>query len=678
MGIARHGIVALLLVLGTAAWGQSPGKADSSLKSRNFGRGAIDTSLYLLQKFEPPKPGLVQHPVFNSLYTGEDDRVLAETKYGPVRERDFYLWLILSESKSAPYLVDLYRKAATATEKEQLGKELRQRIEEYVFANMAVPRMIPDAPCDPTGNLKAYVYSLKGYQLAYILDCVLPQVRIATADQVMYLNENKGRIAEPERWRVRYIFKKSSLDDPLEQQDATEQTLRDLRDKVMAGETSFADAARQASEAPSAARGGEIPPFRRGELAFGFEEAASSLQPGEVSDIFRGPNGLYMVQLLETLPAEEPTLENPKQLEKVNEGVMRKILRAHYEWDTKKLFKARRPIAHVELWDEKKCDDLVGEVCDFRLTKCQFWMAFPGLEDERLTLRQDDLKNTMQAILEREAMAQEVRAQARDNSPVILKARDIACNLARRDAFVEAKYNALKVGDDRLKRFWSANPRLFTPLAMKRIVRVMLTPANIAPTPEQTKAELETYLFGAPVETEAKAPAARPTDDRPTTPPLGGAGAPAPVAGGTAPPPWAHDYTRSAEPGQNSRAGGPPILPLGRYQRLAPTAMRAKVAAYKSSEWVMRFDDYGFVFIEDRTDIPASADRLPVGSFTPVAMEKNAAVTWYIEDARRQDKPAFDEIKAQVYATYRQVEVQKQMRRLFDDVTGKAGIRYRF
>ena len=77
-------------------------------------------------------------------------------------------------------------------------------------------------------------------------------------------------------------------------------------------------------------------------------------------------------------------------------------------------------------------------------------------------------------------------------------------------------------------------------------------------------------------------------------------------------------------------------------------------------------------------DIPASADRLPAGSFTPVTMEANSAVTWYIEDARRQNKPPFDEIKAQVYATYRQVEVQKQMHRLFDDVIGKAGIRYRF
>lgn len=76
--------------------------------------------------------------------------------------------------------------------------------------------------------------------------------------------------------------------------------LKAIKQSILDGETDFATMARQHSEDPgSAAQGGDLGFFRRGELAPEYEATAFSLKQGEISDPVETMFGFHMIQLLE-------------------------------------------------------------------------------------------------------------------------------------------------------------------------------------------------------------------------------------------------------------------------------------------------------------------------------------------------------------------------------------------
>jgi peptidyl-prolyl cis-trans isomerase SurA len=85
----------------------------------------------------------------------------------------------------------------------------------------------------------------------------------------------------------------------MEQKVMIKEKLRDLRRRVVAGEN-FATLAILYSEDPgSAAKGGEIGFFGRGELYPEYEAAAFKLKEGEISEIVESKAGYHIIQLIE-------------------------------------------------------------------------------------------------------------------------------------------------------------------------------------------------------------------------------------------------------------------------------------------------------------------------------------------------------------------------------------------
>ncbi len=76
-----------------------------------------------------------------------------------------------------------------------------------------------------------------------------------------------------------------------------EETLAEVKESVLDGETTFSAAAAVFSEDGSAASGGDLGWFSRGDMTAAFEKAVYSLQPGEIAGPFLTPFGVHLVKL---------------------------------------------------------------------------------------------------------------------------------------------------------------------------------------------------------------------------------------------------------------------------------------------------------------------------------------------------------------------------------------------
>ncbi|ERN14446.1 peptidyl-prolyl cis-trans isomerase Pin1 [Amborella trichopoda] len=71
--------------------------------------------------------------------------------------------------------------------------------------------------------------------------------------------------------------------------------LKALREEIVSGRSKFSDIASRYSDCSSAKRGGDLGPFRRGQMQKPFEEATFSLQVGEISDIVDTDSGVHII-----------------------------------------------------------------------------------------------------------------------------------------------------------------------------------------------------------------------------------------------------------------------------------------------------------------------------------------------------------------------------------------------
>lgn len=117
--------------------------------------------------------------------------------------------------------------------------------------------------------------------------------------------------AEPVRVRQIFIRKRSDLPEAWSNERGKAKA---IRERIRRGED-FATLAREFSEDPaSQSKGGEMPPFAKGQMLPEFEEAVYALKPGEVSEVFETPIGFHVAKLEERLPPTHLSFEEAKEL----------------------------------------------------------------------------------------------------------------------------------------------------------------------------------------------------------------------------------------------------------------------------------------------------------------------------------------------------------------------------
>jgi parvulin-like peptidyl-prolyl isomerase len=119
------------------------------------------------------------------------------------------------------------------------------------------------------------------------------------------------------RLRVAHILKKLPPNASEQDRAAAIETLSKLREEIVAGKISFADAAKKHSEAPSASDGGEQGWIERREpMGEEFSKAAFALAAGETSPPVTTPFGVHLIHCLEIEPGKKTWRDVRRELER--------------------------------------------------------------------------------------------------------------------------------------------------------------------------------------------------------------------------------------------------------------------------------------------------------------------------------------------------------------------------
>lgn len=113
--------------------------------------------------------------------------------------------------------------------------------------------------------------------------------------------------------RARHILLSLPADATPAQRDSVTKLAQELRARAAGGED-FAALARQYSQDGSAAQGGDLGLFAKGQMVAPFEEAAFKLNVGDVSDVVETPFGLHIIKVEERhLPDFEEVKDSFRQ-----------------------------------------------------------------------------------------------------------------------------------------------------------------------------------------------------------------------------------------------------------------------------------------------------------------------------------------------------------------------------
>ena len=97
--------------------------------------------------------------------------------------------------------------------------------------------------------------------------------------------------------RARHIMLQLPAGATRAQQDSVRSALADVRERLLAGESFEELAGRLSHDRGTAPAGGDLGYFQRGDMVAPFEEAAFSLEPGEISEVVRTPMGFHLIRV---------------------------------------------------------------------------------------------------------------------------------------------------------------------------------------------------------------------------------------------------------------------------------------------------------------------------------------------------------------------------------------------
>jgi len=138
------------------------------------------------------------------------------------------------------------------------------------------------------------------------------KVTVSAKEAKDYYESHPQSFKQPEQVRASHILIKIDPQADESQRAEARKKIEEIKHKLHEGED-FATLAKEFSQGPSGAKGGDLGYFRRGEMVKPFEEAAFALKPGEVSDPVESRFGYHLIKLMDRKPETTIPYEDIKE-----------------------------------------------------------------------------------------------------------------------------------------------------------------------------------------------------------------------------------------------------------------------------------------------------------------------------------------------------------------------------
>lgn len=133
---------------------------------------------------------------------------------------------------------------------------------------------------------------------------VLKEVIVSDEEIDSFYEENKSRFFQPEQVKASHILIQVPADAGDDEDAQARKQVNELKSRLDAG-ADFAELAREHSQDAAAPRGGDLGYFQKGQMVPPFEQAAFSLEPGEVSEPIRTAFGYHLIKLADRKTARQ-------------------------------------------------------------------------------------------------------------------------------------------------------------------------------------------------------------------------------------------------------------------------------------------------------------------------------------------------------------------------------------
>ncbi len=157
------------------------------------------------------------------------------------------------------------------------------------------------------------------------------RITVSDEESKAYYDSHPDLFKKPQQVRASHILIKVDPGAGESQKVEARKKMEKIQEKVRK-EEDFAALAKEFSEGPSSAKGGDLGYFKRGRMPKPFEEAAFTLRPGEVSDIVETKLGYHLIKVIDKKPETtlgyediKGKLEEHLKREKVRKEVRRQV-----------------------------------------------------------------------------------------------------------------------------------------------------------------------------------------------------------------------------------------------------------------------------------------------------------------------------------------------------------------
>jgi peptidyl-prolyl cis-trans isomerase C len=146
----------------------------------------------------------------------------------------------------------------------------------------------------------------------FITKHIAEKVTVSDKELKAYYDSHPDSFKQPEQVRASHILIKVDPQADESQRAEARKKIEEIQQKLQKGED-FATLAKELSQGPSSAKGGDLDYFRRGQMVKPFEEAAFALKPGEVSDLVETRFGYHLIKVIDKKPETAIPYEDIKE-----------------------------------------------------------------------------------------------------------------------------------------------------------------------------------------------------------------------------------------------------------------------------------------------------------------------------------------------------------------------------